>query len=76
MEENVAQVAELQILEKKILDAGGWDERRSSRFLEEVREIRTMLEQKGEERIANDQMVLEAIVSTRTMLHKTLLESG
>mmetsp|Transcript_10614 Transcript_10614/g.16096 ORF Transcript_10614/g.16096 Transcript_10614/m.16096 type:complete len:347 (+) Transcript_10614:22-1062(+) len=75
-EENAARVAELQILEQKILEAGGWDERRSSRFLEEVREIRTMLEQEQEERIANDQMVLEAIVSTRTILHKTLLESG
>lgn len=75
-EENAARVAELKILEHKILEAGGWDERRSSRFLEEVREIRTMLEQERAERIANDQMVLEAIVSTRTMLHKTLLESG
>ncbi len=74
-EENASRVAELKLLEEKILEAGGWDERRSTRFLDEIKEIRKMLEKEQQERIESDQAVLDAIVSTRTMLHKTLLES-
>ncbi len=74
-EENASRVAELKLLEEKILDAGGWDERRSTRFMDEIKEIRDMLEKERQERIESDQAVLDAIVRTRTMLHKTLLES-
>ena len=73
-EENAARVASLQMLEEKVLEAGGWDEKRTCRFLDEIQEIRNMLESEREERVRNDALVLEQIVECRVKLHKTLLE--
>lgn len=74
-EENAVRIASLKILEIKILEAGGWDEKRTCRFLDEVKEIRKMLEDEREERVQSDERVLENIVKCRVQLQKALLEA-
>jgi len=74
-EQNSKRVAQLKILENKILEAGGWDEKRTSRFLEEVKNIRQALEVEREQRMKNDDLVLKKIVDCRVKLHKALLET-
>jgi hypothetical protein len=74
-EQNAKRIAQLKMLENKILEAGGWDEKRTSRFLEEIQEIRQALEVEREERVKNDDLVLKKIVDCRVKLHKALLES-
>lgn len=75
LEENAKRVAQLKTLESKILEAGGWDEKRTSRFMEEVKEIRLALELERKQRVENDERVLKNIVDCRVKLHKALLES-
>ena len=72
-EENALRVAELQLLEDKILEAGGWDELRTGRFLREVEAIRNLLEEEKKNRVANDKVVVENITRTREMLHRAVL---
>jgi hypothetical protein len=72
---NAKRVVQLRLLEEKILEAGGWDEKRTCRFLDEVRDIRQQLELEKEERMKNDEMVLDKIVVCRVQLHKALLDS-
>lgn len=74
-DENAKRVAQLKLVEEKILEAGGWDEKRTSRFLDEVKDIRMTLKFEREERIKNDELVLEKIVECRVQLHKALLDS-
>lgn len=74
-EENAKRVAQLKLVEEKILEAGGWDEKRTSRFLDEVKDIRMTLKLEREERMKNDELVLEKIVECRVQLHKVLLDS-
>ncbi len=74
-EERATAHAELTILKEKVLEAGGWDELRTARFLSEVREIRESLRREREERMKKDEFVLNRIVETRELLHKTLLDS-
>jgi len=74
-EENAKRVAQLKSIEEKILEAGGWDEKRTSRFLDEVKDIRMTLKLEREERMKNDELVLENIVACRVQLHKALLDS-
>jgi hypothetical protein len=69
------RIAQLKMLENKILEASGWDEKRTSRFLEEIKEIREALEVEREQRMKNDDLVLKKIVDCRVRLHKALLES-
>jgi len=72
---NAKRVVQLRLLEEKILEAGGWDEKRTCRLLDEVREIRQQLELEREKRMKSDELVLEKIVVCRVQLHKALLES-
>ena len=74
-EENSQRIASLKLLEEKILEAGGWDEKRTCRFLEEVKEIRGLLEKEREERVNSDERVLENIVQCRVQLQQALLEA-
>ena len=75
VEENAQRIASLKILENKILEAGTWDERRNCRFLDEVQEIRKMLEEERAGRVASDEKVLEKVLENRVMLQKTLLDA-
>lgn len=74
-ETNAKRVVELEQLREKINEAGGWDEKRTSNFLEEVRLLRESIAREREERMKNDELVLEKIVESRVKLHKILLES-
>jgi len=74
-EERATAHAELTILAEKVTEAGGWDEARTARFLAEVRDIREMLRREREERVKTDELVLDQIVQTRELLHRTLLDS-
>jgi hypothetical protein len=74
-EENAMRIASLKTLEDKVLEAGGWDEKRTCRFMEEVKDIRAMMENEREERISSDEKVLENIVQCRNQLQQALLEA-
>jgi hypothetical protein len=74
-EEKATSHAELTILKEKVLEAGGWDELRTSRFLEEIKDIRKLLQREREERKVEDEIVFKKIVETRDLLQHTLLES-
>ena len=74
-EENAARIASLQMLKDKILEAGGWDEKRTTRFLDEVNELKREIQEEREARMESDETVLAQIVECRKILHKTLLDS-
>jgi hypothetical protein len=74
-EESAERHAELTLLKEKVLEAGGWDELRTSRFLKEIAEIREMLRKEREERMKKDEIILNQIVESREFLQRTLLDS-
>ena len=72
VEEKSERLAYLTILEKKISNAEEIDDVRTERFLEEVSEIRKMLELEHKERVRQDEMVLDRLVETRETLQRYL----
>jgi len=71
-EENAVRVAGLKILEKKIKNAGGLDNARSEHFLNEVADIRRMVEDETRERVKQDEMVLGMFIKKRELLQRSL----
>lgn len=72
VEENAARLASLTLLEEQIASAGRLDEERTGRYLAEVKEIRRMIQQERNERVMQDEVVINRLVETRQMLQRSL----